>query len=103
MKIFNKGEEAWCYEYGLGLFKCVISDPRLHFGHITVEKYEENILKQVVMPLQNVFKSKAEADAYSFVINYKRGWLRRELEKHPSDLYNKQMEVSMYYFPELWI
>ncbi len=101
MRTFTKDEDAWCYNYEQGLYKATIKDGVIHGGlGITVITPQGN---DMVVLLSEIFESRDEAEAYSFAINYKRGWLQRELEKHPSDLYNERMKDSIERFPELWI
>ena len=56
------------------------------------------------MLLKEVFATKEEVANFATAINYKRGWLKREMENYPdSEHYKRQLSSSMDSFPELYI
>jgi len=101
MRKFKKGQKVWCYNYEQGLFEAEIQDVTAHIGEgMTISTPSGS---KIVALIKEMFESKELASHYATAINFKRGWLKREMENNPSDIYRQQISDSMDSFPELFI
>jgi hypothetical protein len=101
MKKFKKGQKVWCYNYEQGLFEAEIQDGIVCIGDgMTIITPTGS---KIVALIKEMFETKELASHYATAINFKRGWLRREMENNPSDSYRQQISASMESFPEMFI
>lgn len=101
MKQFKKGQEVWCYNYEQGLFSAEIQEDTVHIGEGMTILIPSGF--KMVALIKEMFESQEMASHYATAINYNRGWLKREMEKNPSDIYRQQLLDSMDNFPEMYI
>jgi len=101
MKQFELHQKLWFYSYDYGLASVELYNTTVNrAGYTTILL---NNIKKVVL-LSQLFESKKLAMDYATAINFKRGWLQREFEKHPDNLtYKAQKRDSIESFPEMWI
>ena len=100
MSEFHKGQEVWCYNYAQGLFKAEVKDCIIYYNSMNLISADGKVL---MVNTKEIFKTKELASYFATAINYKRGWLKREMETNPSTNYENQLKGSIEIFPEMYI
>jgi len=101
MKQFKTDQKVWHYNYENGLCLVSICDDKINVSGYTTILFNG---KKLIVLLKQLFETEKLARDYSTAINFKRGWLEREFEKHPDNIdYQIQKKDSIESFPELWL
>jgi len=94
----NEKKWVWYYDYNAGkqrvlFLECVNNKCKI--------KYNDDTFDDVVAT--NLFLTETECDLYAYAFNYKRGWLKREIERNPTEELSRRLKESIRMFPELYI
>jgi len=107
--MYKVGDKVWFYTYDSGLRE--VSIIKIEDQYVILEN--EDILpldKPLRVSKKDISFSKERIELLAFAINYKKGWLKRDIDRsiENNDVekmkhHRKMIDLSIKEFPELWI
>jgi len=107
--MYKIGDKVWFYTYDSGLRK--VSIIKIEENNVILEN--EDILPPDLplrVPKKDISFSKERIELLAFAVNYKKGWLKRDIDRSIEDndieqikYHRKMMDLSIKEFPELWV